>query len=95
MIKSANIMLKKVVRAIIWSRNCKKKIKFWESFRVIKFFFDFDFAFIVVNVDFYYIEIIRFKIICQLNSLFTIKQRNSVLRCISNRHFRVFLFEYF
>jgi hypothetical protein len=93
-IKSANIMLKEVVRAIIWSRNCKKKIKFCDRFRVTKVFC-FGFAFIVVNADFYYIEIIRFKIICQLNSLFTIKQRNSVLRSISNRHFRVFLFEYF
>jgi hypothetical protein len=46
-------------------------------------------------VYFYEMEVIGFDIICQLSSVFAMKERNSALCSVFNCHFTVLLFEYF
>jgi hypothetical protein len=49
-------------------------------------------AFIIVIVDFYNVETIRFNIIYQMSSLFAMKGRHYALRSIFQSYYKVLLF---
>jgi hypothetical protein len=60
----------------------------------LRYFFYVGVAFIIVIDNFYTMKTIRSNIICQLSSLFAMKERKSAIRRIFNCYFRVLTFKY-
>jgi hypothetical protein len=89
MIQSYSTIIMEVVGEVIWSENVNEVFAHSPPFPSYVFFIGV--AFIIVTVDFYKVETIRFNIICQLSSLFAIKERNSALCSIFNHCFVVLL----
>jgi hypothetical protein len=95
-IQSSCTVLKDFLGAFIWSRKCKSSFFFFFRFATVSKLqrFDIDVAFIIVVIDFYKMEAIRFNTTCQLSSLFAMEKRKRILLFVAffNRQFRLLLF---